>query len=123
MTASGALVRTAGIRPWGLALLWLAGLAPFFFLSYGFANWVTGLRANVPELAFGWERHIPFLAWTIVPYWSTDLFYAASLFLCTTRAELQTHGKRLIAVQVLSVAGFLLVPLRFGFERPEARGL
>jgi protein-tyrosine phosphatase/membrane-associated phospholipid phosphatase len=98
-------------------------LAPFFFLSYGFANWVTGRRANVPELAFAWEHHIPFLAWTIVPYWTTDLFYAASLFLCATRAELQTHGKRLVAVQVLSVAGFLVFPLRFGFERPDATGL
>lgn len=123
MTTSGAQARLAGPRPWPLALVWLAGLTPFFFLSYGFANWVTGLRQNVPEFAFAWETHIPFLAWTIVPYWSTDLFYGASLFLCRTRAELQTHGKRLIAVQVLCVAGFLLVPLRFGFERPHATGL
>lgn len=112
-----------GPRPWRLALVWLAGLAPIFFLSYGFANRVTGLRSNVPELAFAWERGIPFLPWTIVPYWTTDLFYAGSLFLCRTRAELETHGKRLIAVQALCVAGFLLVPLRFGFERPLAGGL
>jgi len=123
LTSSAALVETAEGRPLPLALLWLAGLAPFFFLSYGFANWVTSLRDHVPELAFGWEHHIPFVAWTIVPYWSTDLFYAASLFVCRTRAELHAHGKRLIAVQVLCVAGFLLFPLRFGFERPHAVGL
>jgi protein-tyrosine phosphatase/membrane-associated phospholipid phosphatase len=98
-------------------------LTPFFFLSYGFTNWVTGLRHNVPELAFGWEQRIPFLPWTIVPYWSTDLFYAASLFLCRTRAELRTHVRRLIAVQAFCVVGFLLVPLRFSFARPAASGL
>ncbi len=106
-----------------LSLLWLAALAPFFFVTYGFANRVTGLRHNVPSLAFGWERHIPFLAWTIVPYWSTDLFYAGAILLSRTRGELRTLGKRLIATQLLCVAGFLLVPLRFSFERPHADGL
>ena len=110
-------------RPWLPALAWLAGLTPFFFLSYGFANWVTAQRGYVPQLAFGWERGIPFLPWTIVPYWSTDLFYAGSLFLCRTRAELRTHGRRLIAVQAICVAGFLVVPLRFGFTRPPVSGL
>ncbi|MGH9720215.1 MAG: serine/threonine protein phosphatase, partial [Bryobacteraceae bacterium] len=102
---------------------WLAFLAPLFYLSYGFANWVTGLRGSVPSVVFGWESHIPFLAWTIVPYWSTNLLYAASLFVCRDRRELDTHGQRLLTVQILSVAGFLLFPLRFTFDRPETHGL
>jgi hypothetical protein len=110
-------------RPWGWAMLWLATLAPFFYLSYGFANYVTSLRGHVPSAVFGWESRIPFLAWTIVPYWSTDLFYAASLFLCRTRAELNTHARRLLAVQLVCVACFLLFPLRFTFARPHADGL
>ncbi|MGJ5816337.1 phosphatase PAP2/dual specificity phosphatase family protein [Paludibaculum fermentans] len=109
-------------RPWLPALLWLAVLGPLFFLSYGFANWVTGLRENVPEVAFAWERHIPFWAWTIVPYWSTDLFYAVSVFLCRTRNELRTHVSRLIVVQLVCVTGFLAAPLQFGFERPVSEG-
>src|SRR2546425_5028766 len=100
------------------AVLALLALAPFFFLTYGFANWVTSRRADVGSVVFGWEHRIPFIAWTIVPYWSTDLFYAVSLFLCRTRTELRTHVKRLVAVQVLSVMSFLLFPLRFSFERP-----
>lgn len=123
MIAATATARTSGARPWPFAFAWLTGLAPFFFLSYGFANWVTSLRHDVPTLVFGWERRIPFLAWTIVPYWSTDLFYAGSLFLCRTRAELAMHGKRLLAVQILCVAGFLLFPLQFSFARPPATGL
>jgi protein-tyrosine phosphatase len=109
-------------RPWPQAALWLAMLMPFFFLSYGFANWVTSQRQHVPSLVFSWEHRIPFVAWTIVPYWSTDLLYALSLFLCRTQKELSIHAKRLTAAQVISVCAFLLFPLRFTFERPHPAG-
>ena len=112
-----------GKHPWVRELLWLAALAPFFFLSYGFANWVTSLRGDVRAIVFGWERWIPFVPLTIVPYWSTDLLYAASLFVCRTRRELDTHVKRMVAAQVISVSCFLLFPLRFTFVRPETHGL
>jgi protein-tyrosine phosphatase len=123
LTATGVAIPKAEPRPFLLSGLWLAALAPFFFLTYGFANWVTGFRHNVPSLAFGWEHRIPFLAWTIVPYWSTDFFYAGALLLCRTRIELRTLVKRLIATQLLCVAGFLVVPLRFSFDRPHTDGL
>lgn len=123
MTRPSDAAARAEARPLWRALLWLAVLAPIFFLTYGFANWVTGLRQPVPEFVFSWERHIPFLPWTVIPYWTTDLFYGASLLLCHSRAELATLVRRLVAVQVLCVAGFLLVPLRFGFDRPSAGGL
>jgi len=110
-------------RPWRLAVLWLSVLTPFFFLSYGVANLATSLRHDVPSLVFGWEHRVPFLAWTIVPYWSLDLFYAASLFVCRTPTELNTHVKRLIAAQVISVAAFLLFPLRFTFEQLHPAGV
>jgi hypothetical protein len=106
-----------------LALGWLAALTPFFFLSYSFANWITGLRRGVPSLVLGWEHRIPFLAWTIVPYWSTDLLYGLSLFVCRTRQELTTHVKRLVAAQIISISAFLLFPLQFTFERPHTTGL
>jgi protein-tyrosine phosphatase/membrane-associated phospholipid phosphatase len=109
--------------PWRWALLWLAGLTPFFFLSYGFANWLTGLRRDVPSLVFGWEHRIPFVAWTILPYWSIDVLYALSLFVCRTRRELTTHVKRLVAAQVISISVFLLFPLRYTFERPQVTSL
>jgi hypothetical protein len=124
LTAVGsALQQRLADRPWLLALLSIAGLTPFFFATYGFANWVTGMRTNVPTLAFEWEHHIPFLAWTIVPYWTTDLFYGGALLLSRTRQELWVLVKRLITTQVLCVSGFLLFPLRFGFDRPHADGI
>ncbi len=110
-------------RPWAAAMLWLVGLGPFFFLSYGLANWVTGQRHNVPSIVFGWEHRIPFLAWTIVPYWSTDIFYMLSFFLCRDRKELDSHAKRLLTAQIVSITCFLLFPLRFSFEQPQTNGL
>ena len=110
-------------RPWGRALAWLLFLGPFFFASYGFATWVTSQRTDVGVMVFDWERHIPFLPWTIVPYWLIDGLYAISLFLCATRIQLDTHAKRLLTAQGVAVACFLLFPLRFSFERPPVEGI
>lgn len=105
------------------ALLWLLLLAPLFFSTYGFATWVTSQRSDVGTLVFGWETHIPFWAWTIVPYWSIDLLYGLSLLLPNTRHELKQHALRLLTAQVIAVSCFLLWPLRFTFERPELDGV
>ncbi|TJZ73987.1 phosphatase PAP2/dual specificity phosphatase family protein [Chitiniphilus eburneus] len=117
------LAASAAARQWRRALLWLLFLGPFFFGAYGFANWYTAQLPQVSSLVYGWERHIPFWPWTIVPYWSIDLLYAASLFLCLDRRELDTHALRLAAATAVSVAGFLLFPLRFSFVRPDTHGV
>lgn len=109
-------------RPLRRAAAWLLLLGPLFYLSYGLANWWAGTRAQVSALAFGWERHIPFLAWTIFPYWSINILYALSPFLARTRHALDRHGLRLLSVQLLAVACFVLWPLRFSFGAPEVSG-
>jgi len=107
---------------WKPGLLWLLLLGPLFFLSYGFANHWAARQAHVPSIVFGWERHIPFVAWTILPYWSIDLFYGLSLLVCTSRLELARHARRLLTAQVLCIAGFLAFPLRFSLRRPPVEG-
>lgn len=105
------------------AVIWLACLAPFFFASYGFANWVTAQRETVGVLVFDWERGMPLWPWTIVPYWSIDLLYGLSFLLPRTRRELDSHALRLLSAQLISVSCFLLFPLRFSFERPALEGV
>lgn len=105
------------------ALLWLAGLGPFFFASYGLATWLSAQRSDVGTMVFAWETQMPFWAWTIVPYWSIDLLYALALFVCTRRSELDSLGRRLLTAQVVAVSCFLLWPLRFSFPRPDTDGL
>jgi hypothetical protein len=110
-------------RPWRRAFCWVAFLAPFFYLTYGAANHITARRHDVPFIVFAWEYHIPFLAWTIVPYWSINAFYGLSVFVCSTRAELDAHGRRLLTAQVLAVVCFILFPLKFTFQQPETHGI
>lgn len=124
--ASGGLAEpAAGARDasFALRLCWLAAMGAVFFSTYGFANWLAARRAAVPTFAFGWEHAIPFVPWTIVPYWSIDLLYALSFFFWTRRDDLLDHVKRLLTVQLVSVACFVAWPLRFGFERPDAGGV
>ncbi|MFX7052290.1 phosphatase, partial [Acinetobacter baumannii] len=70
-----------------------------------------------------WERHIPFLPWTILPYWSIDLLYGFSFLCCRTPRETDRHALRLLTTQLIAVACFLAFPLRFAFVRPATDGL
>ena len=109
-------------RPWRRGVAWLLFLGPFFFLSYGFTNSWSESRGVTAAVVFDWERHIPFLPWTIVPYWSIDLLYGFSFLLCRSRRAVDIHALRLLSAQVICIACFFAFPLRFTFERPPTGG-
>jgi len=98
------------------------GLSALFLVVYGWCNWFTAQRANVPTLFFEWERAIPFVPLMIAPYMSIDLFFVAAPFLCRTNRELATFSKRIAAAILVGGVCFLLFPLQFAFERPHAAG-
>ena len=110
-------------RPWRKALLWLAITAAVFYASYGGANWLASRRSDVGHVVLDWERHIPFLAWSILPYWSINAFYAASFFVCRDEVELRIQVRRLLTAQVIAVICFVLFPLRMTFDRPPTDGV
>ncbi|HET8881381.1 MAG TPA: phosphatase PAP2 family protein [Solimonas sp.] len=114
-----------GQRPWKEALLWLLLLAPGFLAVYGGANLYTAQLApeKIGEIGMAWEQAIPFWPWTILPYFSIDLLYLISPFVCLTRQELRTHVLRFVLVTVISAGCFVLFPLRFGHARPEVDGI
>lgn len=105
------------------AALWLAFLAPFFYLSYGFANWLASRRDDVGSIVFSFEHGIPFVAWTIVPYWSINLFYGLSLLLNNDRQGVDRLAGRYLTAQVVAVICFILFPLTATFVRPATTGL
>jgi protein-tyrosine phosphatase/membrane-associated phospholipid phosphatase len=119
---AASLPRASSARPWRRALGWLAFLGPFFYLTYGAANWLASLRGTVPSVVFAWERQLPFWPWTVFPYWSINAFYALSLFLCASRHVLDRHALRLLTAQVLAVACFIAAPLAFSFGQPSVDG-
>ena len=111
-----------------LPLKWYAALCLLmvgvvFYSSYGFSNWLSAQRTPLPEIAFSWEYSIPFLAWTIIPYWSLNLFYAASVFLCRNRTELHGLLKQLLLAQAIAISCFILLPLQFSWSKPESYGI
>lgn len=118
-----ASVGNASSPLWGRSIAWLLLLGPFFFLSYGFTNHIAAEKAVTDTVFFDWERHIPFLPWTIVPYWSIDLFYGLSFLLCHDRRQVDRHALRLLTAQIISISCFLIFPLHFSFERPHVEGL
>jgi protein-tyrosine phosphatase len=105
------------------ALLWLVFLGPFFYASYGLSNHLASLRANVPNITFDWEHAIPFLEWTIIPYWSVNLFYVATLFANQNTASVDRIAKRYLTCQIIAVACFIAFPLKAIFIKPETSGL
>jgi hypothetical protein len=78
---------------------------------------------NVPEIFWPWERHMPFWAWSIVPYWTLNLFYAAAFFCCQNRAQIHRLLQQLLLAQAIAVLCFIAYPLTFTWEKPLTDGL
>ena len=105
------------------SLLKLALVGALFYTSYGLSNHYAASLAYVPEIAFAWERNIPFWAWTIVPYWSLNLMYAAAFFLCRDACEQNRYVARLVSAQIVATTCFMLFPMHFGWPKPPTDGL
>ena len=105
------------------SLLKLALIGALFYTSYGLSNHYAASLAYVPEIAFAWERGIPFWEWTIVPYWSLNLMYAAAFFLCRNAREQNRYVARLVSAQIIATTCFMLFPLHFGWPKPPTDGL
>ena len=106
-----------------ISLCKLALVGALFYTSYGLSNHYAASLAYVPEVAFAWERGIPFWAWTIVPYWSLNLMYAAAFFLCRNACEQNRYVARLVSAQIVATTCFMLFPLHFGWPKPPTDGL
>ena len=106
-----------------ISLCKLALVGALFYTSYGLSNHYAASLAYVPEIAFAWERDIPFWAWTIVPYWSLNLMYAAAFFLCRNACEQNRYVAQLVLAQIIATTCFMLFPLHFGWPKPPTDGL
>ena len=105
------------------SLLKLALVGILFYASYSLSNHYAASLAYVPEVAFAWERGIPFWEWTILPYWSLNLMYAAAFFLCRNACEQNRYVARLVSAQIIATTCFMLFPLHFGWPKPPTDGL
>lgn len=110
-------------RPWAAAAGTAALTALLFVVVYHACNQLTHLRPDTGVWAFPWERSWPLVPTMIVPYWSIDLLFVLAPFLCADRNELTVFRRRIVFVILGGALGFLLIPLRFAFPRPEVDGV
>ncbi len=116
--------RSAGDPPASLSrrIAAAAGLSAYFLAVYPACLWVAGRRSAVPSFYFAWERHVPFVPLSIVPYLSVDLFFVTAPLLVTTVGALRAYVARVAVAIAVAAACFLAVPLRFAFDRPPLTG-
>ena len=97
-------------------------LAPFFYLTYGAANWLAALRDDVAvdrlRLGARTSRSSPGRSF---PTGRSTPSTACRSSSAPRKRELDTHGRRLLTAQIVAVACFILFPLRFTFAQPETR--
>ncbi len=105
------------------AVLWLAVCGGLFCAGYGIANMLAVQQGPAPSIRFDWEQRIPFLPWTIFPYWSFDLFYPLAFFICADADELQRHVRRVLTAQLVAVICFVAFPLQLATTKPPTDGL
>lgn len=94
-----------------------------FLAVYGSINAYTATLPNIPSFFWEWERQIPFVPLLILPYMSIDLFFVLAPFVARTEQEVSAFAKRVTTSIVVAGLCFLLVPLKFSFERPRTGGL
>lgn len=105
-----------------VALTRSALLSLLFVTVYGGCNWLAEQRTSVGVWYFDWERQIPFWPAMILPYLSIDAFFVVAPFLCRDRDELRVYARRMTAAILVAGACFIVMPLRYAFERPVADG-
>lgn len=92
-----------------------------FTACYQTANHLAERAQVSRQIALAFERQIPFIAWMVLPYLCSGLFYAGSFFLVPDRAALRLLSQRLLLATVVAALVFAALPVQCGFVRPAVQ--
>lgn len=90
-----------------------------FALVYKFALWYAAGLSNVSSFVFSFEKDIPFIPWTIVPYLSSGVFFCIVFFLIRSELKLRIFLKRVLLMTILAGIGFVFMPLQYFYPKPD----
>ncbi len=90
-----------------------------FSLVYNFNAWYTSTLDNVPSFVFSFEKYIPFIPWTIIPYLTSGFFFVTVFFFCKNNDQLITLFKRLLFIIIVAGIFYFLFPLKFSLLKPD----
>lgn len=93
-----------------------------FLIVYNFAAWYTSKAEKVPSFVFDFEKHIPFLPWTIIPYMTSGIFFCSVFFMAKDHEQLKVLTKRMLFVTIAAGLFFIMFPLRFSLVKPGTNG-
>lgn len=90
-----------------------------FMGVYNLCTWNASSLDNVPSFTFDFERSIPFVPLSIIPYMASGLFFCIVFFLCKNKKQLKILTWRMLFVIIIAGIFFMAIPLRFSFTKPE----
>lgn len=93
-----------------------------FMVIYNFAAWYTSKAEKVPSFVFDFEKQIPFLPWSIIPYMTSGIFFCSVFFMCQNKGQLKVLTKRMLFVTAAAGICFVVFPLKFSLLKPETDG-
>lgn len=93
-----------------------------FLLVYNLAMHHAVSLAAVPSITFDFEKSIPFIPLSIIPYMASGFFFCLVFFSCQSVHQLKILTYRMLFVTVIAGACFVLFPLKFAYEKPDVSG-
>lgn len=90
-----------------------------FMMVYNYAAWHISKLSEVPSFVFDFEKHIPFIPWSIIPYMTSGIFFCLVFFLCKNKEQLKNLVQRMLFVTLAAGLCFILFPLKFSLPKPE----
>lgn len=90
-----------------------------FIAVYYLSMWYASSLDDVPSFTFDFERTIPFIPITIIPYMASGLFFCMVFFSCKDQYQLKILTWRMLFVIFTAGVLFITIPLRFSFIKPD----
>ncbi|MCT2407521.1 phosphatase PAP2 family protein [Chryseobacterium antibioticum] len=91
-------------------------------IVYNFAAWYTSKAEKVSSFVFDFEKYIPFLPWSIIPYMTSGIFFCSVFFMCKEREQLRVLTKRMLFTTITAGICFIVFPLQFSLAKPGTDG-
>ncbi|MXS70061.1 hypothetical protein GSF70_02385 [Flavobacteriaceae bacterium W22] len=90
-----------------------------FMVVYNFSTWYAVSLDQVPSFTFYFERFIPFVPLSIIPYMASGLFFCVVFFSCKSTYQLKILTWRMLFVTFVAGIFFIALPLQFSYAKPE----
>lgn len=90
-----------------------------FMAVYNLSTWYASSLEDVPSFTFDFEKFIPFIPLSIIPYMASGLFFCVVFFSCKNKKQLKILTWRMLFVIIIAGIFFVILPLRFSFTKPE----